>query len=76
MHNTYWYLKEHAWLFALQTIRLVMFIIDDPGRNYKYNDNDNDKDKDNDNDSNNTMTRLNLSHVKEHVWLFALQSIN
>ena len=53
-----------------------MFIIDDPGRNYKYNDNDNDKDKDNDNDSNNTMTRLNSSHVKEHVWLFALQSIN
>ena len=36
----------------------------------------NDKDKDNDNDSNNTMTRLNSSHVKEHVWLFALQSIN
>ena len=41
-----------------------------------HNDNDNDKDKDNDNDSNNTMTRLNSSHVKEHVWLFALQSIN
>ena len=33
--------------------------------------------KHNDNDKKTkSMTRLNLSHDKEHVWMFALQSIN